>query len=636
VELRFYQREAIDAVLAARDAHLRRVMIVLPTGAGKTVVMSALPRFLLRNPSDVTVIVVNRDELVEQTIEKLRRTDPTGNIGIEKASRFARGNERYVVASVQTLKGDRLNDFFNRFQRRIGLLQFDECHHAVSKGYKNIADRLFEERDDALLFGVTATPQRGDGVGLAAIYEKIVYSRDLRWAVQQGVLVRPRCYRIESHVALDKVATRMGDFAIDQLSQAVDTPDRNDIIVNAYRQHADGMRTLVFCTSVEHAKNLCAKFRLAGVNAEWASGKTAKLDRSDIVHRFRSGQTTVLVNCSLYVEGFDVPEVRVLINARPTQSQALLIQMVGRALRPLDLIARQLGTLQDADARTNLIAESEKPDAIILDVVDEMKARGIATIPTLWGLPPDFRLKGEFLDDVQKKVWGMREKRPEQFDKVVRLVDCDVALAEFAAWTPPKRDESVPMKSLFDWRCDGDESWSLDLPPAYCASYRDGTMIEDFTKRYLAYRPAGTSNEEGHGAAVRAIDFDPASFRIINESVHIRFDGSAFLVTLRSSRSADWRVLGSDPEKNEAFFRCEHWIENNRGDITSAISARAAWKKAPPKSKAIKELVGLGIPLSAVPKNAGDAFALASRIGRERGVEIDIEAFQMGDMAAAP
>jgi superfamily II DNA or RNA helicase len=627
-----YQREAIESVVQAKRDGLRRVMIVLFTGGGKTVVMSTIPQYVLDNPDDATVIIVHRDELVSQTIEKIRRVDPTASIAIEKAGSRAIGTEKYVVASVQTLRGERLEDFFLRFNGRIGLMQIDECHHAVASGYRAIAKKFLDERSDALLLGVTATPNRADGVGLAAVFEKIVYARDFRWAIEQGNLVRPRCYRVDTRTSLDAVPVRMGDFAPDVLAKTIDTPDRNDIIVAAYRKHTPGMRAIVFCATVAHAKHLCAKFKYTGIRADWASGTVDSLTRKQKVDAFRSGELEVLVNCNLYLEGFDVPEARVLINARPTKSRTLLVQILGRVLRPSDSVARALGSCETAEERHALIAASDKPDAIVLDVVDEIQRRGLETIPTLWGLPPRMDLEGEFPDSAVEKVERIRSLRPQdELEIIERAIDCDVILEEISTWQPPKRDENVPAKATFDWRAEDETHWVLQLPIRMEANYPDGTPVENFTHRFRSY--TDTAKKMGKATqqiAITAIGYDPSSVRVIHESIVIAYVDETYIVQLyqgRDLKSETPRILGTETQKNEAFFRSERWIEHNRGDILSAISARAEWKNGPPKPVAIRALVELGVPLSLVPPTTGDALALASKIAAERGITLAEEIY---------
>jgi superfamily II DNA or RNA helicase len=630
VKLRSYQQEAIDAIVAAQREGLHRVMIVLATGLGKTVCMAAIPRFALPKPDDATLIIVHRDELVGQTIDKLRRSDPYATIAIEKAGQRGAGHEKYVVASVQTLRGNRLEEFFTRYAGRIGLCQIDEAHHAVANGYRSIATRMLHERPDGLLLGVTATPNRADGIGLAAVFEKIVFSRDFRWAINDGCLVPPRCYRVDSATSLDTVETRVGDFAADQLSKVIDTPDRNDIIVAAYRKHTPGMRAIVFCASVTHARHVCAKFADAGIKADWSSGKLEAGLRKSKVAAFRRGDIDVLVNCALYLEGFDVPEACVLIQARPTKSKALLIQMLGRVLRPAEAIADNLGTLASSEERRAMIAASTKPHAIVLDVVDDIRKQGLETIPTLWGLPPRTNLEGETPDDLAERVEKLRVKRPDLAQTIERAIDCEVALQEISAWDPPRRDESVPIRAQYDWRSDGEDRWVLELPMRLEAKYPDGSPVEDFTNRYRQYMAKAKGGRTTAQLAIEAIGYDPESVRMIRESVVIEREDDVFVVrilTTDSGGAAQPRVLGSEPEKNEAFHRCERWIEKNRKDVVSAITARAEWKHEPPKSRAIKKLVELGVPLSHVPATTGDALALASKLAEEKGLTIEEDVF---------
>ncbi len=332
----------------------------LATGLGKSVVIATLPKLLSLRPGDVTVVVAHRDELIEQLVDKFRVENPEAVIGVEKAERRAPEECNIVVATVQTLAEKRLEDFVARFKRRISLFVIDEAHHAAAPSYRAIVDAVLAQRPEAMILGFTATPNRGDGVRLVDVFEKIVYTMDARKGIDAGYLVPVKSYAVATGVNLDEVASRGGDFVIGQLAQAVNIGQRNERIVAAYKQNTPGLKALVFTASVEHARDVAEEFVARGVNAEWASGETPREERERIVRDFRGTGIDVLVNCGLYLEGFDVPSVQVILNARPTKSTTLYTQITGRALRPLDDIASPLSNTNSALERRELIEKSPK------------------------------------------------------------------------------------------------------------------------------------------------------------------------------------------------------------------------------------------------------------------------------------
>jgi superfamily II DNA or RNA helicase len=400
-QLRPYQIATQQAIVDARAEGVRRQVISLSTGLGKTVIIATLPKLLGLGPTDVMLVVAHRDELIEQIADHVFRMNPDLKIGIEKAERMAPPECNVVVATVQTLTRTRLTKFMDRFRRRIPLFVIDEAHHTAAPTYRAIFDAILAQRGNATILGFTATPQRGDGAKIVdgALFEKIVYEMDARRAIAEGYLVPVRSFRVATKTDLSEVATRGGDFVLGQLADAVDNPERNAQIYDAYRRFTPDSKALVFAASVAHAKNLCEVFKAAGVKAAWASGDTPTAEREKIVADFRGDRIRVLVNCNLYLEGFDVPSIEVILNARPTQSTTLYTQITGRGLRPPDAIADQLSAETNPDRRRVWIAASEKPHMIVLDVID-VSQREVISLPMLWGLPGQIDAQGRFVSIV--------------------------------------------------------------------------------------------------------------------------------------------------------------------------------------------------------------------------------------------
>lgn len=370
IKLRPYQREAIDAVFKAWSGGMQRPAIVLPTGAGKTVVFSALvmdwmrtERYTGQTYGKRVMILAHRDELVDQAIAKLRAVMPGVNVGKVKAG----DNDVYadvMVCSVQTLASDRRlkqvrNGEPNSFRpASVGLIITDECHHAAAASYQKIYDAF----PDALQLGVTATMARGDGVGLGSTWDDVVFQRSILWMIAKGYLTDVRTQQIDLK-ALDMGAVKAsrGDWQAGDLGRALMEAEADTAIARAYMEHAGDRQGIVFTPTVETACAAAIALHNAGIRSEVIHGETHTLDRRAAYEDYRTGKLQVLVNCMVLTEGFDMPQADVAVIARPTQSAPLYTQMVGRVLRPypgkkealvLDLVgasANKLRTLIDLE-----------------------------------------------------------------------------------------------------------------------------------------------------------------------------------------------------------------------------------------------------------------------------------------------
>lgn len=375
LKLRDYQREAIDAVFKAWSEGTRRPAIVLPTGAGKTVVFSKLvERFRNASQYDAeqwggshasrVIVLAHRDELVDQAIAKLRAVLPRGvSVGKVKATSDERDAD-VMVCSVQTLIYVGRREPIVREQAKyglVGLIITDECHHAAAASYKKIYDAF----PGALHLGVTATMARGDGVGLGSVWEDVVYRRSVLNLIAKGHLVDVRTQRVDlSALDLGAVKASRGDWQAGDLGRAMMDAQADSAIARAYKEYAGQRQGIVFTPTVETAIAAASALNTAGVKTSVISGETHPYDRRGIYEDFRTGRVQVLANCMVLTEGFDAPWAEVAVIARPTQSAPLYTQMVGRVLRPypgktealvLDLVgasSHKLRTLIDLEPGT--------------------------------------------------------------------------------------------------------------------------------------------------------------------------------------------------------------------------------------------------------------------------------------------
>ena len=503
-----------------------------------TVVIATLPKLLSLRPADVTLVVAHRDELIEQTVDKMRAENPEAIIGVEKAERRAPEDASIVVATVQTLSEKRLEAFVQRFHRRIALFVIDEAHHAAAPSYRAIVDAILANRPDAMILGFTATPNRGDGVRLVDVFEKIVYSMDARKAIDSGYLVPVKSYAVATSTNLDDVAARGGDFVIGQLAAAVNTVDRNARIVAAYKQHTPGLKALVFTASVEHARDVAEEFVANDVRAEWASGETPKDERERIVREFRGGGIDVLVNCGLYLEGFDVPSVQVILNARPTKSTTLYTQITGRALRPVDEIANLLSSTDSALMRREIIEKSVKPAALIIDLVDQAQRHQLVTLPSLYGLPPQIDAQGRMTAQVAEKFEELLRRDPKRAAKVRTAEEIETALLEIDGFAQPK--EVKPTWAPLD-----PDHWRMILPPQRIAWDKTGRPIANFGQQWDQWVTEArriAPHEDAERFASRMLNVNPKTVKFDQPRIDVQLDGDEYL-TLYTTEELPDRVI---------------------------------------------------------------------------------------------
>lgn len=535
LRLRPYQEEAQQAIVEARKRGFRAQLVSLATGLGKSVVIATLPELLELRPSDVTLVVAHRDELIQQLVEKLKAQNPDAVVGVEKADEYASDDCTIVVATVQTLTGPRLTRFITKFGRRIALFVIDEAHHAAAPTYRAILDKILLKRPDALVIGFTATPYRGDGVQLTEIFPDIVYQMDAGAAIEAGYLVPVRSYAVNTLTDLDAVASRAGDFVLGQLAEAVDTEERNRAVLEAYQTLVPGKKTLVFTASVEHAKNVATLFKEAGIKAAFASGDTPTAEREKIVSGFRGNKVDVLVNCGLYLEGFDVPSVEVIINARPTKSTTLYTQVTGRGLRPLDEDAYAVSSFPTPEARRMYLAQSRKPYATIIDIVDQARRHQLVTLPTLWGLPAQIDAQGRLISEVAEQYEELFGRAPRIAARARTAEAIENALIEL------NESQSGKSPQAAAWQMVGAEHWRLERPPQRTARDHKGRPIPHFAERFdhfvkMAEKIAPHENAEKF--AHRMLDVDRRTISQEAEQVDVTRRGDLWVASFKKGRSA--------------------------------------------------------------------------------------------------
>lgn len=351
MELRDYQMSCVEDLRGQYRAGEKRLLLVSPTGSGKTVLFAYITKGAASRGLRVAILA-HRSEILDQIGKTLNRFEVPHFM--LTAGRSIPTTYQVMVASMQTL--------CRRLDGSIApdLVVVDEAHHSCAGSWA----KVFAAYPKARWLGVTATPERLDGKGLGDFYHKLILGPKVQWLIDQGFLAKPRYFAPVHTVdtsALKKIA---GEFSRKDAAEVVDRPSITGDVIAHYRKHAGDRTGIIFCVSVTHAEHIAAGFNAAGITAEVIDGTMGGDKRRAIVERLRTGQTQVLVSVDLVSEGFDLPAVGAASLLRPTASLALHLQQVGRVLRPAD----------------------GKLDAIILDHVGNCARHGLAEEEREWSL----------------------------------------------------------------------------------------------------------------------------------------------------------------------------------------------------------------------------------------------------------
>lgn len=387
-----HQQKSVNGIRQSYLNGFKAPLLVSPTGSGKTVIFSHIAATSSARGKRV-LILVHRIELLRQTANALRKAGI--NPGLVNPKYRPSYREPVQVAMVQSMV-KRMHFFPKGFD----LIITDECHHAVSKTYRDILDNW----PSAYQLGVTATPIRGDGKGLGVVaggvFDDIVLGPSVSELIEGGYLVRPVIYAPKERLDLSGVKVRMGDYDKHQLEVTMDKPSITGSAVEHYKRTLDGLPAVAFCVSVKHAQHVAAEFQAAGYRAYAVDGNMEDDDRDRILTGLGNGQVQIVTSCDIISEGTDIPAIAGAILLRPTQSTGLYIQQVGRALRKFD----------------------GKTQAIILDHVGNVLTHGLPDDERLWSLDGEVRKK-------RKKKRGPEDEGP-------KVQQCKECYAVFAAKEP--------------------------------------------------------------------------------------------------------------------------------------------------------------------------------------------------------
>lgn len=315
--------------------------------------------------------MAHREELLTQARNQISRFAPDLTVSIEQGSSIADPEADVIIASVPTL--GRSTSGEARLQRfdpaHFKAIIIDEAHHSVTDTYLRILDHfgvLDGRNEHILLWGCSATLSRFDELALGDVYEEVTFHKDLSSMINEGWLCPFETYQIVTNIDLGAVKMRT-DFDTTDLSLAINTPVRNDLVAGTWKSVAQEQHnrkaTIVFALNISHVNGLLEAFNKIDIKAEAITSLTEEAEREDILLRFKNGQVPVLINCAVLTEGTDLPITDCILMTRPTCNANLYVQMVGRGLR----------------------RHPDKTYCLILDVIDKQRTgeRTLITCPNL-------------------------------------------------------------------------------------------------------------------------------------------------------------------------------------------------------------------------------------------------------------
>lgn len=322
MELRDYQTKLVNDVRQQIRLGQTRILIQLPTGGGKTAVASYIISQTVKR-GNRAMMTAHRSEIISQTAKTMKEFNVP--YGLIQSGESMNLKQPMQVASILTLR--------NRLDKIPvpKILVIDESQHLVSRTWKEVAD-YYSERGTIIL-GLSATPKRLSGESLSSCFDVMVQGPSIKKLIDMGALSKFKYFAPSVGIDTSTIHIKCGDFDKGELEIAVNKKAITGDVIAHYKRLIPGRRAIVFCVSVAHAKAVAEQFNTSGIPAEFVEGSMPKEARKTAFDRFKSGKTLVLTNVEIAGEGVDIPSVESAILLRPTMSESLYLQQVGRALR---------------------------------------------------------------------------------------------------------------------------------------------------------------------------------------------------------------------------------------------------------------------------------------------------------------
>lgn len=381
ITLRDYQKTVNENIYNAEERGIKRQLVVMATGAGKSFTITQVILDKVSKGHRV-LILVDMEDLVWQWKGYIHTMNPDIRIGIEKADHKAKMTDQIVIATPQTL-GREGRKRIKRFKPdHFSMCVIDEAHRSTAEtwlrvlNYFGFGDENFN--DDNLLVGLTATPYRSDGVSLGGNFDDIVANYDIRYLMHNGWLTDIELYSVQTSTDLRKYTTQ------GEVDEAVNNEARNLEVLKTYLEFGGVDQFIGYTASVAHAYELTKLFNDNGIPSAVIEGETDKVERKETLQKYKDGEIRGLFNHSTLTTGTDLPETSMLMLLRPIKSKLTLTQTIGRGIRPS--ASASVDMFRTKEQRIAAIEMSEKPVCKIIDMYDRVQGDTFTHIPSLFGL----------------------------------------------------------------------------------------------------------------------------------------------------------------------------------------------------------------------------------------------------------
>lgn len=369
-------------------------LLVMPTGSGKT---RTTVHFLMHDMVSQGYQIIwltHRQMLIDQAAEQIADmscliTDKNPDAkmfcfmcasGKHSTIKAASKKQDAMILSVQTAV--RNLEYIRKSLKSKVIIVVDEAHHTVATSYKRIVSDIKKRRPDAILLGLTATPIRYTDEAtseLQALFENnIIHSIDMNTLIANGTLANPEFTRVETDIDFEPGITadeakridRCGELPPTVINRIAQSKKRNDIILEQYFKHNYG-KTLIFALNIIHAQMLCDDFKKRNIKCECIYA--GKSDNQAIINAFKENKIDVLINVNILSEGSDVPNVETVFLTRPTQSETLLVQMIGRGMRGKAACGTESVNIVDFIDKWETFSRWLNPEFLFKDTVFEIE-----------------------------------------------------------------------------------------------------------------------------------------------------------------------------------------------------------------------------------------------------------------------
>ncbi len=330
--LRPRQKTFVERSVSALGEH-GNTLAVASTGFGKTIALAGVAGQLLAGNDSKACVLAHRDELTAQNELKFSKVNPgISTSKFDAETKSWRGQTTFAM--VQTLARKANLDTMPE----LDLLVIDEAHHVAADSYRRIIDQARDKNPDIKVFGVTATPNRGDKKGLRPVFSNVADQVFIGELIASGHLVPPRTFVIDvgAQEALKSVRKTVDDFDMKAVDAIMNKSPITDAVIRHWREKAGNRQTVVFCSTVNHARNVRDAFVADGISAGMVYGDMGTKARRIVLQSYDEGDIQVLINVAVLTEGWDHQPTSCIILLRPSSYKSTMIQMVGRGLRTVD------------------------------------------------------------------------------------------------------------------------------------------------------------------------------------------------------------------------------------------------------------------------------------------------------------